>query len=205
VRNEKAGAVEQRIGTDAEVRPFSFAVGRSLRRALQVNPGVSQAMNDRAASFQALVKGLRTEWRVRFPWMTPVVTGYGPALPKASTLYAGNQNRFGRHVLVNMQHSPKSWAIGDSTVNLVFSTTLGPPSRWGLDFELGEEPEGFYRLGTIVHGRDKWWCLRPSESIYEMVWRPTSYDRSDQVVREAIDDISADMERCFATLGHRAG
>jgi hypothetical protein len=154
--------------------------------------------------FRALVTRVRTDWTSRYPWVRPVGATYVPAMPKASTFYVGAANRFARHLFLHFQHNSKPWAVGDVTINAIFSSRFGAPERW-LGVDLEPDPEGSHRLGTIVHGNDKWWSLAPNDNRYGIVWRPSSYDDMRQVLSEAVDDISADVAKLFVIIGERGG
>ena len=149
------------------------------------------------------MRTLLKDWRSRFPWIEPVAATYRPEMPKASTVYCGALNKFNLHLFLEFQHNAKPWAVGDFTVNVVFSRQMGAPSRWiGRDLE--EDPEGSHRLGTLLFRKDKWWALRPNDNRYGIVWRPVSY-ASANVVEQAVEDVSKDVEQFFEKINQRAG
>jgi hypothetical protein len=149
--------------------------------------------------FRELVKRLRKDWESRFPWVRPVDEAYSPAMPKASTFYAGAANKFGKHIFLNIQHNSKPWAVGDLTVNVIFSSRLGEPVPWiGRDLE--PDPEGSHRLGILLHGKDKWWSLAPNGNTYGITWRPVSYHDPELVLGSAVEDVSVDVARFFSMI-----
>ena len=154
--------------------------------------------------FQEFVKAVRTDWKTRFPWIQPVPIAYNPAMPKASTFYVGAGYRFARHLFLNIQYSSKSWAVGDFTVNVLFSSEMGAPTRW-IGMSLEPDPEGSHRIGSLLYRADKWWCLRPTGGHYPKVWRPVSYADSKAVIGEAVEDLSRDVSQLFEQINQRAG
>ena len=154
--------------------------------------------------FQDFVKTLGKDWKARFPWIRPAPVAYNPAMPKASTFYVGTSNRFNRHLFLNIQYSSKPWAVGEFTVNALFSSQMGAPSRWTAT-DLEPDPEGWHRLGMLLQRKDKWWCLRPTGGHYGVTWRPVSYGDPKEVVREAVEDVSHDVAQFFEKIEQRAG
>jgi hypothetical protein len=156
--------------------------------------------------FPRFVRALGTAWETSLPRLTRVSQSYGPSLPKASTFYAGCEVADGKHVFVNLQHNAKSWKTGQFTANLVLSNVLGAPASWRLGHraEFDRRLEGSYRVGSLVHGKDKWWCLTPTEpSRLVLAWQPSSYQDEDVVFREAIEDVSADIGVLLRELAGR--
>jgi hypothetical protein len=154
--------------------------------------------------FREFVKRLRKDWKSRFPTVQPVAEAYAWAMPKASTFYIGLATQYGKHLFLNIQHYSKPWGVGDLTVNVIFSSCLGEPKRWiGRDLE--PDPEGSHRLGILLYGKDKWWCLAPNQNTYGMAWRPTSYDDPEHVLTSAVEDVSTDVAKFFAMMEARGG
>jgi hypothetical protein len=154
--------------------------------------------------FREFVKRLEKDWRSRAPSIRRVDAAYCPAMPKASTFYAGTANRYGKHLFLSIQHNSKPWAVGDLTINVIFSSRLGEPVRWvGIDLE--PDPEGSHRLGILIYGKDKWWSLAPNGNTYGMTWRPSSYDDAEHVLNSAVDDVAADIATLFKLIEHGAG
>lgn len=154
--------------------------------------------------FVEFVKELAADWAQRWPAIVRVKESYGPALPKASTFYAGSENALSRHVFLRFQHNPKSWNVGTFTVNVILSERRGMPSRWALPkyADLDRGVVGSYRLGSILYGADKWWCLLPNDWPFGMAWKPSSYDDAARLRREAIIDVTEDVERFLRRIGH---
>ena len=152
--------------------------------------------------FPPFVKRVASDWRARFPQVARVARTYCPAMPKTSTFYAGADNKYGRHLYLHFQHNSKAWGVGDFTVNVIFSAHEGVPGRWlgPADLELEPQPEGSYRLGLLVHGRDKWWRLGAGEALYPTTWHATSYARVETVFDEALEDVSRDVDTLFTQI-----
>lgn len=151
--------------------------------------------------YPRFIRRLTTVWRARHPGLRPVESALAPGLSKSSTFYAGAANRHARHLFINLQHNPKAWKAGQFTVNAVFSPVPGAPARWHTGTPLEDGPEGMYRVGTIVHGYDKWWCLQLPEKPHRHHWVAASYDDEELVFLEAIEDVSRDLEALFAKIG----
>ena len=64
------------------------------------------------------------------------------------------------HVVIDVQHNPKSWNAGKFTVNVNISAEYGPAKGFDGSGSYVRGEEGFYRLGTTCLGGDRWWCLR---------------------------------------------
>ena len=125
-----------------------------------------------------------------------------PGLGKSTTFHAGSANRYARHLFINLQHNPKAWKAGQFTLNAIFSPIQGAPARWHSGIPLDDGPEGMYRVGTLVHGYDKWWCLEPPQDERRHLWVAASYAEEELVFLEAIEDLSRDLEALFVKIGH---
>ena len=152
-------------------------------------------------TFPKFVDELAAVWGRQWSIMR-LETAHGPAMPKASTFYAGSKNSLGKHIFLKLQHNPKSWKAGSFTVDVIVSERHGMPAVWRLpkhdDFERGVA--GSYRLGSLLHGKDKWWCLRPIEWEFSLSWRPSSYEDPALVRREAIADVTNDVEQLLQRI-----
>src|SRR5688500_9748937 len=111
--------------------------------------------------FRDFIATLRKRWRDELPYIRPVEAALGPAIPNASTFYAGFSPRLGMHVFVNFQHSSKAWQVGQFTINIILSKREGSPEGWGGPFAPHDGmsfTEGSYRIsGVLGHLKDKWW------------------------------------------------
>ena len=148
------------------------------------------------------IKRLKRDWRVRFPWIEN--RALYAVFAKSHTFYVGNANKYRQHLFIIFQHNDKPSKVGQITVNLVFSPTEGKPSRFrGRLPNLDEPPEGIYRLGSVLYGRDKWWCLVSAPRAMRVVlhWAASSYGDQEKVLAEAIEDISGDVAALFERIG----
>jgi hypothetical protein len=106
--------------------------------------------------FRDFITALCKHWRAELPEVRPLGESLGPALPKASTFYAGVAQPLGLHVFGNFQHSPKAWEVGQFIVNVVLSRSEGAPPWPGgsLVPEAGRPfTEGRYRIGPLLGRR----------------------------------------------------
>lgn len=60
--------------------------------------------------------------------------------------------------------------------------------------------EGSYRIGNLLGGKDKWWCLNRTYPIGIEAWKPTSYDDSGTVLAQAVANVTDDFRRVFGKL-----
>ena len=160
-------------------------------------------MAERSA-FRDFIRELKKDWRVTFPSVRPLEERLSPSMPKASTFYAGIARPLGMHIFLNFQHSSKPWEVGEFTINVIPSKRKGPPEGFGwLRAPKGAELyEGSHRIGRLVGGTDKWWHLkRYRRPIGTEVWRPSSYDDYDAVLREAVADVTHDVGAVLRRLG----
>jgi len=152
--------------------------------------------------FPRFVKALRRDWAVRFSGITPMERSHGRALPKTSTFSAGWEPPDGRRLFLNLQHHSKSWHVGCFTVNVVVALTDTPPDPAPQPTEdFWRKRAGWYRLGSLLHGDDKWWALLPTHPLpTRLSWEPRSYQDEDAVFREAIEDVSGDVGRLLLRI-----
>jgi hypothetical protein len=155
--------------------------------------------------FRDFITGLRKRWREELPQVRPIEEALGPAMPKASTFYAGLSPRLGMHVFVNFQHSSMAWQVGQFTINVILSKRAGAPEGWGGPLAPDDGvsfTEGSYRIGGVLgRHKDKWWHLKQDDPpIITEAWRPTSYD-DEIVLIEAAADVTRDVREALAKLG----
>lgn len=156
--------------------------------------------------YRDFIAALTKHWRVALPSIHPLDQSFGPAIPKASTFYAGTAQPLGLHVYVNFQHSTNSWQVGQFTINMILSQREGPPGRWAGPFapdDLASLTEGSYRISGILGRKgDKWWDLKGDGSpITSATWCATCYDDSDVVLRAAVADVTGDVQAALQRLG----
>jgi hypothetical protein len=122
-------------------------------------------------------------------------------MPKASTFYAGQETLVGRHVFVWIQASVKR--PGEFTVNIVLSDTHNTPDpSIPLNRSAFNEREvGFYRLGELVGGKDKWWSIAP-EKGFAWLWQVISASQKNKgAISNAIAVVTADVKVALSDLG----
>jgi len=158
-----------------------------------------------ASIFRDFITALRERWRSELPEVRPVADAFGPAMPKASTFYAGFSRQLGMHLFLAFQHSSKSWEVGSFTVNVVLSKREGAPKSDGGPFppyDGAALTEGSYRIGHLLGRDDKWWLLTAdSGPVGRVQWRAKSYCNRDAVLRTAADDVTRDVRAALAKLG----
>ena len=143
--------------------------------------------------FRDFTAALRKQWKKDYPSIRPIEKPFG-TFPKASTFYVGMIKDTNMHVFLNFQHSCKSLGVGRFTINVVLSSdennpTAGHGTRSALDLA-----EGYHRIGFLVGSKDKWWHLKQDgDPILTQAWRPSSYENTDEVILEAIDDVTRDV------------
>jgi hypothetical protein len=151
--------------------------------------------------FREFIAALRKRWKEQVQFIQPLTEARGH-LPKASTFYAGSIPRSSQHVFFYFQHSNKAWHVGRFTINVVLAADANNPrmasgTRTGSDFS-----DGYYRIGFLVGKKDKWWHLKADKvSILTEAWRPSSYDDSQVVLREAVSDVTQDVLLAMRLLG----
>ena len=165
--------------------------------------GTSKA---KRSAFRDFIAALSKRWRDELPHVRPIEGALGPAMPKASTFYAGFSARLGMHVFVNLQHSSKAWQVGQFTINMILSKREGAPEGWGGPFAPDDGAsftEGSYRIsGVLGRHKDKWWHLKQDDPpIITEAWRPTSYKDDETVLTEAAADVTRDVRDALAKLG----
>lgn len=156
--------------------------------------------------FRDFIAALRKRWREELPQVVQVDESLGPAMPKASTFYAGFSPRLGMHVFVNFQHSSKAWQVGQFTINMILSKRQGAPEGWGGPFapEDGVSfTEGSYRIsGVLGRHKDKWWHLKQDDPpLIAEAWRPISYKDDETVLTEAVADVTHDVREALCKIG----
>jgi hypothetical protein len=184
--------------------------------------------------FPRFLKVLRREWATALPNIEPVATTLSPLMPKSSTFRVrldAPAEGVASHLFLQFQHNSKAWAVGQFTINVVASSRAGAPTRdirKPSAFHHGSE--GYYRIGGLTHGPDKWWALAPRVLLKEsvrpshvrvqtstgetmiwptarrasiMVWRPSSYDNEDTVFAEILADVTADVRMVLSQAAKR--
>jgi hypothetical protein len=167
------------------VEPITAGRGRLTRR-WAATAGEPRGMK---GPFQLFIPVLWAHLRSTYPFVSRPRTSLCEAIPKSSSFYCGISPRFGKHTLIQLQHSPKPWSVGEFCLNVHLSTELAPTKNWlGAPDSYALFEDGYYRLSTVVQGKDIWWCLAPKRDEYSMrsgsrttaYWEPSSYD--DQAV-----------------------
>jgi hypothetical protein len=154
------------------------------------------------SAFQSFVRAFWADFSIGCPYAKRFEKTFCVTLPKASSFYLGVSPHFGKHVIVNFQHSPKAWEVGEFTINAHISSEFAPTTRFSAwtGFETFED--GMYRLAHVTTGIDRWWCLRekdpeylPRDNAHGQYWEPSSYQSEDQVISEAIADVRSFLNR----------
>jgi hypothetical protein len=156
--------------------------------------------------FRDFIAALRKRWREELPQVQPIEKTLAPAMPKASSFYAGLSPQLGMHVFVNFQHSSKSWQVGQFTINMILSKREDAPETWGGPFAPDDGvlfTEGSYRISSVLgRHKDKWWHLNQDDPpVITEAWRPTSYDDYETVLTEAAVEVTRDVREALAKLG----
>jgi hypothetical protein len=149
--------------------------------------------------FPAFMRQLRKHWQLQLPALLAMSKALG-AMPRASTFYAGQEATTGRHVFLWVQSSVKR--PGEFTVNLALCEAIDVPAqipRFKASF--GDRLPGVYRVGELVHGSDKWWCLAQGPVSHGLRWQASSYRDQAVVFDEAIADVTADVTAALEKLG----
>ena len=159
--------------------------------------------------FQLFIPVLWKHFKKTYPFISRFGKSFCVAIPKSSSFYLGVSPNYNKHVIINFQHSPKPWGVGEFTVNVHISTELSVTENWTASSENYEQfNDGYYRLASVTGHQDRWWCLRAADPIYKPrnvlrpYWEPSSYESQDVVFNEAIEDISRFLED---TLFKKAG
>ena len=150
--------------------------------------------------FQKFMQVLRRRFRASYPFVQPLKQSLDLSIPKSSSFYLGVSPKYNRHVVVNFQHSPKPWEVGQFTVNVHISQELRLTENYTpQDGDWEAFRDGYHRL--YVAGRGKWWCLKPPESSepsessrYTEHWRPPSYDSEEVTIQAVLDDVCCTLD-----------
>jgi hypothetical protein len=157
------------------------------------------------SAFRDLISAVRKHWRTALPSVRQVDEPLDALMSKASTFYAGWSPKLGLNVFINFQHSTKAWQVGQFTINLVLSQTMGAPKHQGGPVVPENESgftEGLYRIGSILGGKDKWWHLKDDETnLVTLAWRPKSYAAYEAILAEAVADVTRDVRLALEKLG----
>ena len=149
-------------------------------------------------TFPAFIRQLRKRWQLQLPALTLIAEPLG-LMPKASTFYAGQEEVAGRHAFFWFQSSVMR--PGEFTINVVLTETRDVPARNSCSpATLSERAPGIYRIGQIVHGRDKWWCLADNP-FGGLGWRASSYGDRAAVFEEVMANVTEDVAEVLADLG----
>jgi hypothetical protein len=149
------------------------------------------------------MRHVRTVWADEWPSVQPIEAAIGHSLRKSNTFEARDRPTNAPRLYLWFQHSCYPWAVGDFTVNLVLADpgATEPSLRLGLPGDFAQLVHGSYRLGDLIYGLDKWWCLRNNDRPYPMTWRAQSYGDETDVFREALADVSRDLRIACARVG----
>lgn len=147
-------------------------------------------------------------------------------MPKSSTFYlrlGAVPEGVAPHLFLALQHSSKSWSVGHFTVNVIVSQSAETISKQAAlptkHAHFARGLEGRHRIGSLVHGKDKWWCLAPMpdwavdavkdiarggrSSTHQLEWVPSTYDDDEIVFAEAADDLTVDVRRLLELASAR--
>lgn len=182
--------------------------------------------------FPRFITALKRAWARGLPNISPVDRTYSALMPKASTFLVQIDELsegVAPYLFLRFQPSPKAWRVGEFTINVIASRQRGAPRRdvrKPSAFFRGEE--GYFRIGGLVHGHDKWWALAPARDELPgsmptfvrvvsstgetttrrtetpraiVTWRPSTYANEEAVFAETIADVTADVH---ALLAHAA-
>lgn len=149
----------------------------------------------RRSSASLLVPAFQALANLAIPELKPVSGGLGPNLTKNRTFVARNFRDSGKDVYVAFDHSSKSWHRGWITVNVGLATPGAPLAgheTWPPRFFEGVD--GFYRLGSLHSGKDKWWLLEGTRSDrylpkFMTHWLPADPSDLQATVEAAAQDI----------------
>jgi hypothetical protein len=155
--------------------------------------------------FQRFIPLLLRRLQAQWPFLRPFDASFCVAIPRSRSLYCGVSPRYGKHVIVDFQHSAKAWNVGQFTINVHISEELAPTGNWtALSRTFATFEDGFYRLPDCVEDRERWWCLRADEGNAWtgrrkddrtlQYWEPDSYADPQQVFAQAADDVARYLE-----------
>jgi hypothetical protein len=154
----------------------------------------------RKSIFRDFIAALRKRWKTEYPFIRSIDEARG-MLPKASTFYAGVIKDTGIHVFLNFQHSCKSWEVGQFTINVVLSSDEYNPKVGMATCSALDLGEGSHRIGHLLGPKDKWWHLKQDDDgILTQTWRPSNYENADEVISEAVDDVTRDVLSAMTLL-----
>jgi hypothetical protein len=148
-------------------------------------------------------------------------------LPRSATFHLELEavgERVAPQVFLAFQASVRPWSAGHFTANVIVACPCDEPGRKARnparleDFDRGRE--GRYRLGKLVHGTDKWWQLAPYQESTRATlpglsrprlhkpppwieWVPSSFAEPVLVIAEAVDDVTADVQRLWTRAAAR--
>ncbi len=154
--------------------------------------------------FTKFVPAFWKEAKSKYPFIQKMDKSFAPAYPKSSSFYLGISPSFGKHVILNFQHSNKPWSVGLFTINVHISEKFEITSQFNLgQDEYKNFDDGTYRLPVAVD-EDKWWSLKKldREVIFGKQWNASSYDSDEIVIQEAVKDVCLFLEE---SLFRKAG
>jgi len=169
----------------------------------------------KASIFSDFLKALKRHWRSALPYVKPLVAPRG-SLPKAHAFYAGFSDVASCHVFLHFQ-THKSIG-GRFTINVILATDeLAPRNFYSPNAAvlLGKFVEGPNRIGRFLPTRrgDKWWQMCRDEVTEELArrtglsfqkpdwWCPNSYENEEEVIRDAIADVTSSVKAALSQLG----
>lgn len=157
-------------------------------------------MSDARGVAPRFIRALARRWRRALPVLSPIIQAVG-SLPKASTFVCGPEPLADRWVFLHLQHSHTQ--PGRITINVLLSEAAmkPPPGRFLRRSEFDDRALGLYRIGTLLHGHDKWWVLvaAPGEPA-ESDWIAPSYGDEPRVFDAAAADITSDVRSLLSEL-----
>lgn len=166
--------------------------------------------------YAKFIAALRKDIVKRYPFVRQVEQAFDLSMPKSSTFYLGLSPRQGKHVIVVIYHDNKPWNVGMLDIMVHISADYAVTKNWDARMEGYETFEdGFYGMPTSAGGTEpgyfnhKYWLLKPLDKESDRLayyWRPSSYDSDEQVIREAMADVYAELEeQVFRRGGYLAG
>ena len=160
--------------------------------------------------FQTFISEFARHLKTAYPFAQRLDKSFDVNIPKASSFYFGVSPMYGKHVIITFQHAPKSWDVGQFSINVHISEVFAPAAdnwnRWKDRYTTFGD--GFYRLATAAGLPDLWWCLlpdaenRPRDTSTGHLWEPDSYDDPAAVIQQAVREVCQFLE---AHLLRKAG